>query len=122
MAQVQYDEGVNADARSAELSTEIANQKLLPANVSLKLEAFKFGFTMRGDDMVVSFYAPNNDKSLVDLTDVSTKAAAYLKSQNIPVIEDISIISPFEEATNPQTNQRELTQKSFDRYGDGRGH
>lgn len=113
---VSYNEGVNAETKSAELDKKVRDQKLLPEQATEKLEAFKFGFTPRGDDMVLSFFAPSNNVSTEQLTAQAKKAAEFIKSQNLSLVEDVSIIDPYESATNPLTGQIEASQKSFDRY------
>ncbi len=117
-ALVNYDEGVNAEARSAELSKQITEQKILPANATLKLEAYKFGFTERGDDLVVSFFAKNNKVPTDKLVDQARQAADFLKAQNLPLVQGVSVAEQYEKAVDPVTGQAQLTQKSFDRYGE----
>ena len=114
---VSYDDGVNADSRSAELSKAVAAQHLLPAQATLKLSAFQFGFTQRGDDLVVSFYSPGNKASAQELVSEGAHAAAFIKSRHLPLVKDVSVIDPFEQAINPLTGQAQRQQKSFDRFG-----
>lgn len=61
---ISYDEGVNANSRSSELQQKVEDANILPASATLKIKALEFGFTMRGDDMVVSFYAKHNQVSM----------------------------------------------------------
>lgn len=118
---ISYNEDVNAETRSAEIQKQIAEQNILPDQATSKVEAFKLGFTARGDNLVISFFADNNSTSTADLVTKATEAANFLKQQNIPLAEDISVINPFETATNPLTGASELTQKSFDRFGKREG-
>jgi multidrug efflux pump subunit AcrB len=114
---VSYEEKVNANTESEKLSQEITDQKLLPAQATLKFAPYEFGFTQRGDDLVVSFYSSDNSASTQDLVAQATKAAAFIKSKNLPLVQDVSVINPYEAAFNPLTGTKEFNQKSFDRYG-----
>jgi multidrug efflux pump subunit AcrB len=114
---VTYNDNVNAETRTPELSKQIQDKKLLPPQATLKFEPFRFGFTQRGDDMVVSFYASGNNVDTKALTEKAKKAAEFLKAQNLSLVQDVSIIDPYEKALNPVTGQEEEAQKSFDRFG-----
>ncbi len=113
---ISYNEGVSAETRSAEIKKQIDEKRLLPTQAQTKIEAYKFGFTPRGDNMVLAFYG-SGDESTAELAPKAKEAAAFIKSQNLSTVEDVSIIDPFETATNPLTGQAEAAQKSFDRYG-----
>lgn len=116
-AQVSYEESVNAETKSAEIQKALIDQKILPSQATGTLEAFKFGYTERGDNLVISFYDADNSTSTAELADKARAAAKFLQSQNMPLVESVSIIEPFESATNPLTGQTEQAQKSFDRFG-----
>ncbi len=117
VATVAYNDNVNAETRSAELQKEMDQQHILPEQATGKLEAFKFGFTDRGDSLVISFYASDNAIGTTDLAAKAMDAANFIKSQNLSLVEDVSIINPYETAINPATGLSEATQKSFDRFG-----
>jgi len=121
IAQVSYAENIVAETRSAELTREIDEQNILPETATAKLEAFKFGFTERGDDLVVSFYAKDNAVPTEKLLQEGKKAASFLKAQNLSLVEDVSVLEQYEEAVNPANGLAEITQKSFDRYGEREG-
>lgn len=113
---VSYEDNVNAEQRSQELQTAIETNDVLPEQAQGKLEAFKFGYTERGDDLVVSFYS----ESLVDYDVLIAKAAEtadIIKAKGLETVENVSIINPYESARNPLTGKEELAQKSFERYG-----
>lgn len=114
---VSYQEKVNADTASKDLTKQINAQHLLPSQATLKFSPYEFGFTQRGDDLVVAFYSDNNSASTTDITAKAAQAAAFIKSKNLPLVHDASIINPYESATNPLTGLTEQNQKSFDRYG-----
>lgn len=116
IANVAYDENVNAEARSAELQKTLETQSILPKQATTKLEAFKFGFTDRGDDLVVSFYSKENTSPEI-LIAKAGEASDFIARQNLSLVEAVSIINPYETATNPLTGEQEFAQKSFERYG-----
>lgn len=113
---VSYEEGVNSAAKSSELQNQITSQGLIPKNATLELKPYEFGFTERGDDLVVSFYS-NEAIPLDTLSKKAREAADYFKSKNLSLVESVSIIEPYQKATNLATGQSELTQQSFDRFG-----
>ncbi len=113
---VSYKDGVDSDKRSAELQKEVAKQGVLPAQATLNINAYKFGYTTRGDNIVISFYS-NKTIPTPDLVAQAKQAAAYIKSQNLSLVKDVSVIDPYETAVNPLTGAPELTQKTFDRFG-----
>ncbi len=113
---ISYQEGTNAETKSSSLGQDIANKKLLPENAQTKLEAYKFGFTPRGDNMVLAFYGHDN-QSTAELAPKAKEASDFIKSQNLSLVQDISVIDPFQTAPNPLTGQTETTQKNFDRFG-----
>jgi multidrug efflux pump subunit AcrB len=117
IATVLYDESVNSELKTPELQKKIEEQKILPAQVSGKLEPFKFGFTNRGDDMTVAFYGKSNSTNTAELSDKAEEATNFLKSQNLSLVQNISIIDPFETAINPVTGQSETRQKSYESFG-----
>lgn len=121
VATISYDEGTNAESRSAEIQKAITDEGVIPAQATGKVEAFKFGFTERGDDLVVSFYSNNPGASATELSQKAAAAAEFIKSKNLSLVEDVSIIDPFETATNPATGTSELAQKSFDRFAKREG-
>lgn len=118
---VAYQDNVNAVNRSAEIQKAIDDQNILPEQATNKLEAFKFGFTQRGDDMVVSFYSKENVDNDVLIAKAS-EAAEFIQSKNLPLVESVSIINPYETARNPLTGQEELAQKTFEHFGKREGN
>ncbi len=113
---VSYNDGVNADSESAKLKTDIDSKKLLPSQASLQFDPYKFGFTSRGDDLVVSFYSAKAVPT-AELTAKAKGAAEYFKSKNLSLVNSVSIIDPYKAATNTQTGKSEPTQQLFDRFG-----
>jgi multidrug efflux pump subunit AcrB len=116
-AQISYEDNVNAETKSIEIEKAAKNQKLLPEQATLKVEAFKFGFTERGDNLTIAFYSTNPNTSEQQLVGAAGKVAEKIKNQNLSLVQNISIINPYDSATNPATGQLEQTQKSFERFG-----
>lgn len=113
---ISYKDGVNAASKSKQLKNEIAAKKLIPAQASLEFDPVKFGFTERGDDLVVSFY-PTKPVSAAELNAKAKQAAEYFKSKNLSLISGLSLIDQFKTGTNPLTGKTETAQQSFDRFG-----
>ncbi|MDB5170418.1 MAG: hypothetical protein JWO35_112 [Candidatus Saccharibacteria bacterium] len=114
---VSYKDNVNATARSVQLNNQISAQHILPAQATVKLAPFEFGFTERGDDMVVSFYDKHGTATTEDLVAQGKKAAAFIWSKDLPLVKGVAIIDPYESALDPTTGTQQLNQKSFDRFG-----
>lgn len=122
-AQISYEESVtDATAKSKQLSTDIASKKILPAQATLSLNAFEFGFTDRGDDLVVSLYSKTGNANTETLAKQAKTAADYLRNKHLPLVQSVSIIDPYEQAKDPLTGQSIATQKSFDSYGERNGN
>lgn len=115
-----YEQDVSAVDKTNELKDLIAERNILPEQATFQFEPFKLGFTERGDDMVVSFYA-ENEVTAQQLTKKAQAAANFLQDKNLPLVENVSIINPFQVATNPVTGEQQTTQQSFDRYGERAG-
>lgn len=113
-----YEDNVISETRSQEIYKKINEQKFLPASATLGVEPVKFGFTTRGDDVVISFLPKNGQSDTQQLAASADQAASFIKQKDLPLVQNVSIINPFEQATNPFTGQQEITQKSFDRYGE----
>lgn len=118
---VSFEENVNSETKSQELQRKINAAKILPDKATLNIQPYKFGFTERGDDVVVSVFAKNNNLSTKQLLASAEKLASGIKSKNIAEVDDVSVISPYESALNPLTGKRELAQSKFDRYGERSG-
>lgn len=117
---VQYDEGVDSEQAGKQLEERINQTVDLPEQVSLKVESPKFGFTERGDDVVISVFRDNANAQSQTLTleAEADELVRYIESKNISDIESISTISPFVSGVNPATGQQVATQSLFDRYGE----
>ena len=115
---VQYEEGVDAEETSKTLQAKIAAQKLLPEAAKLKIESAKMGYTLRGDDAVISFYSPRTPTAAeTELMKEAEKAAAFLREHGKGFVADASVISALEDSTDPLTGQSTTVQARFERYG-----
>lgn len=119
---VQYKEDVNSQTRSSELSKQVEAKEILPSNATFSLTPYEFGFTERGDDLVISFYDPDGKATTEELAAAATKAAAYIEGKNLPLVKDVTIINPYEQAINPINGLPVQNQKSFDRFGERVGN
>lgn len=114
---LQYEEGTNANEAGKQLDAQIKAANILPEQAVVKVQTPKLGFTERGDDSVISFYAKNDGATTEELVAESQKLVDYIKSQSIEGIASISTIDPFVQGQDPLTGQMGSSQTKFDRYG-----
>ena len=117
---VQYNEGVDAQARIKELQTTVTKEAHLPDATVITYNVPYFGVT-GGDtkrlDATISFYRPQNDQSTEQLTASATTAVQYLNAHKPALVDTFFVETPYQSARNPLTNQTNVVQKNFDRYG-----
>lgn len=111
-----YKDKVNAESRSKQLDKQVKEAKIIPAQANIAIKDFKFGFTPRGDNIVISFYAKDKT-STPELVAQAKQAAEYINSKNLSLVKSATIIDPYDKVINPLTGQAVIAQKSFDRYG-----
>ena len=116
-AQIAFKDNVDARQASRALNQQITAQKLLPAQATVSLKAFEFGFTQRGDNLVISLYDKSGKIPTAQLADSARQAATYLQNQHLSLIQTVSIIDPFSLAKDPLTGELVANQQSFDSYG-----
>lgn len=114
---IQYEESTNADAATERLKKAVEQAKVLPPQADVEFEKPRFGITERGDDVVISYYDPANNKTTAELTAGANQAVEFLKSKKLAMVGDISIIDPFVRGVDPATGTQAIRQTSFDRYG-----
>ncbi len=114
---VEYKSGTDSATATPNLEKEVHASTKLPDQAVVKFESPKFGFTDRGDDMVVSFYSKDTSKSTAEIAAKAKDAETFLKQQNLSLVQDLSLIDPFIKGIDPATGQEALSQKYFDRYG-----
>lgn len=117
---VAYKDNTDAVARSQQLHDEITAKKLIPKQATFSLDPYKFGFSDRGDDLIVSFYS-SKPVPTAELAGKAEEAAGFLKSKNLPLVKNLYVINPFKTATNPVTGKMQTAQQLFDRYGERTG-
>ena len=111
-----YKDKVNAESRSKQLDKQVKEAKIIPQQANLQIKDFKFGFTPRGDNIVISFYSKDKTPT-PELVAQAKQAAEYINSQNLSLVKSATIIDPYDKVINPLTGQAVIAQKSFDRYG-----
>ena len=114
---ISYNEGVNSESRSHQIQNDLKSNHILPKDVELNIEAYKFGFTPRGDNIVLAIYSQNKETSYSELLKKANLVTDYLKNQNIPLLEQVSVIDPYKNALSPTTGEVQRTQANFDRFG-----
>jgi multidrug efflux pump subunit AcrB len=114
---VQYQNNVDAEVRTKALTKQIEKEKLLPAQAKLSLAAAKYGFTLRGDDAVLSLYNVKEPAmSTAELAAASSSAVSFVDRQNSSQIKNVSLINPIELAVNPLSGETVQTQTKFERF------
>jgi multidrug efflux pump subunit AcrB len=114
---VQYADGTDTVAANRELQTSIAAANALPKQATVKVESPKFGFSDRGDDLIISTYLWQPGFSQQALKVEAQRVVAYVQDQHIDDIQSISVIDPYIAGINPKTGQQTESQTYFDRYG-----
>lgn len=113
---IQYKDGTDAAAASKQLTEQVRQANLLPAEALVKIEAPKFGFTERGDDAVISYYARAKGASTEDLVSNAQNVVDFIKSKHFANLKSISVIDPFVKGVDPANGQLAARQTKFDRY------
>jgi multidrug efflux pump subunit AcrB len=114
---VSYKDKIDAGPVSKDLSRKINQLTLLPPQATMQFAPYEFGFTQRGDDVVVAFYSPDNSTDNKVLTAQAQKAATFIRNKHLPLVKRVAIFDQYEMATNPLTGLKEYNQKSFGRFG-----
>ncbi|HET7301964.1 MAG TPA: efflux RND transporter permease subunit [Candidatus Saccharimonadales bacterium] len=115
---VQYKEGTDANVAGKDIQKAIDTAHVLPKQATLKIESPKFGFTERGDDIVISVYAKKAGTSTAQLTAEAQKVVTYLKDQHVADIKSVSVVDPYVTGTDPLTGKQGTSQTLFDRFGE----
>lgn len=118
---VQYTEATNAEQAGKQIEQRVKAAGVVPAQATAVFETPKFGFTERGDDAVVSLYTKDASTSLDDLVAAGQQLTTYIKQQNIPDLDAVSVIDPYVHGTDPASGQLAAIQTKFDRYGERQG-
>ncbi len=119
-AQIQYKEGVNAQAAADSLKKTVEDKKALPQTAFLQYNVPYFGAT-GGDiekiDVAISFFDQSNQSDTAALTKKAQAAAAFLNNKKIPHVKNVFVKNPFQQVTDPVSGQSVTVQQNFDRYG-----
>jgi multidrug efflux pump subunit AcrB len=115
---VQYTDKTNADVAGKEIKQHIEDAHVMPMRSTLKAETPKIGFTERGDDGVISVYAKNDGATPEQLIAAGEQVAQYIKDQQYPEVESVSVIDQYVKGTDPITGKPVTNQTKFDRYGE----
>lgn len=115
---IQYKDGTSAEEATKRIEQAVKDSNALPKQASVNFVTPKFGFTSRGDDVVITVYDSSNKATTEQLAEEGAKLTSYLKQQNISEVKEVSLINPFSQAVNPISGQSETIQKSFDRFGE----
>lgn len=114
---VSYKDNVDSKAANKQISDKLASQSPLPQQATVQLKPYEFGFTPRGDSLVISVYSTSNKATTQEIANQATYAAKYIKNQNLSLVKNASIIDPFEVAKDPTSGQSITNQRTFDIYG-----
>lgn len=117
-AVINYEDGVDAKTTGNKISAGVKQQQVLPTSATLNLTPLEFGFTTRGDNLVISYIPKNPATPTQELANKASEVAKYIKDQNLALVKDVSIINPYETATNPLTGQTITSQRTFDIFGE----
>lgn len=118
-ATIQYEESVDGNQAKKQLQKDIEAQNI-PEGVELKYNAPYFGVTGGSIDKVdatVSVYDTSGKLTLQQLVDSASKASEELNAQKLHQVAGTKVADPFEDVTNPITQQPMSIQTTFDRFG-----
>jgi multidrug efflux pump subunit AcrB len=114
---IQYKEGTDAKSAGRDIDRRIKEAHAVPPAATVKVETPKFGFTERGDDIVISVYAKNGNVPVEKLVNAGQDVVGFVKDQHLSDIQSVSVIDPFVKGIDPATGLPASTQTKFDRYG-----
>lgn len=116
---IQYEESVNAQEAAKELEQKLQDQKVIPPQAQVNISAPYFspaGLQLEPVDIGISVYAKNGQS--LDSTLVAANAlVSELNNKQLATVKNAFVVSPFQEAVNPFTGQKQLIQQSYDRFG-----
>ena len=117
MAAIQYEDGTDAKAASALVEQAVKNANILPRSATADFKPLSPGIDQQGHDILVAFYANDNNASTEQLYAKASAAAKYLKDNaKIPLAGTVEAVDPFARGIDPATGQPAASQQIFDRY------
>lgn len=117
--QIAYDEGVDAKQATAELEQAVNERGGLPKEAMVQYSVPYFGATGGSEEKIdigLSFYSTDDSADTVQLVDAAEKFASALSDKQIHDVQDVFVVSPYEQTINPATGQPVTVQRSFDRF------
>lgn len=117
---IQYEEGTDVKSVTSKIQKQIAASSEIPKQAIVKFIEPKFGFTERGDDVVISVYAKKDGKDAASLVKEGEKVASFINGKKIADTNKASVIDPFVEGKDSVTGKNINTLAKFDRYGERR--
>lgn len=118
VVQIQYNEGTDAAAVTKAIKEDAVRHNSVPKQATANFTVPKFGFTQRGDDLVISVFREDGSLTTEQLTRQAQRVVRFIEQQNPQYVDDISVIDPFEKGVDPTTGQTLVNQKIFDRFGE----
>lgn len=118
--QISYEEGVDAKSATTVLEQAVKEAGVLPQEAMTQYSVPYFGATGGSEekiDIALSFYADDAELGTAELATAAEAFATKLRDQRLHDVEDVFVIDPFEQTTNPATGEQVTVQRSFDRYG-----
>ncbi|MBX4188586.1 efflux RND transporter permease subunit [Candidatus Saccharibacteria bacterium] len=114
---IQYKDGTDAKAASADIEKAIRSAHILPQSATAEFKPLSPGIDIQGHDIIISYYSTGNSSSTEQMYQKAAEAAKYLKqSGKVPLASSIEAVDPFARGVNPTTGQPEISQQMFDRY------
>lgn len=120
-AAIQYKEDADANQSKSALEKAIKEAGVIPEGANVEFTAPYFGVTggsLEKIDATISVYDKDNSKSLTELMQTAENVARELNKHKKSQIETFFVQDPFEQVTNPVTQEEMMIQRSFDRYAE----
>jgi multidrug efflux pump subunit AcrB len=118
---IQYKDGTDENAAGKDILKQVQQSGIMPPQATIAAQSPKFGFTSRGDDMVIAVYAKGGKATAQNLLSEGKQVAGYIQNQHLGDIESVSVVNPFVEGKDPHTGRTASTQTTFDRYAQRTG-
>ncbi len=116
--QIEYDTTISSKDGNARVEKAVKDANIIPAQASALFQPLDFGSPNgKGDDILLSFYANDNNVSTEALVKKANEAATALQnSGQVSLAQSFTVDSPFVYAPSAG-GQIQSTQKNFDRFG-----
>ncbi len=115
---IEYQEGTNSETASNSIAEAVKSSSILPEQARANFQPLGNDINERGDDVLLSVYAPKGDKTTSELVEAARELVTTIKRDNlIPLSADIAVIDPYVRGVDPVTGKPAVRQTTFDRYG-----